>query len=285
MSAAEAAVSELLGIATSSSSALSGSVYLVGTANGTVVAKRGAGVGAAPAEAAGLRWLAEPQAVPVPSVLGHNENWVVTELLDNAAPSPAAAEQLGRGLAELHAAGAPAFGSPPSGGPMDAWIGLAPMRNVPSPGWPEWYAEYRIQPYLRRALDSGALHTSEAAVIDNVCERIATLGVPPELPSRLHGDLWNGNLQWDGEQAWLIDPAAHGGHRETDLAMLRLFDCPYLDRILGAYREVAPLADGWAERVPLHQLYPLLVHTVLFGGGYARQAVAAARQALTLHSR
>jgi fructosamine-3-kinase len=78
----------------------------------------------------------------------------------------------------------------------------------------------------------------------------------------------------------VIDPAAHGGHRETDLAMLALFGCPHLDRVLAAYQEVTPLADGWTERVALHQLFPLLVHTELFGGGYAGQAVAAARTAL-----
>ncbi len=74
---------------------------------------------------------------------------------------------------------------------------------------------------------------------------------------------------------WIIDPAAHGGHRETDLAMLALFGCPHLDAVLAAYDEAAPLAEGWRDRVGLHQLFPLLVHTVLFGGGYARQALRA----------
>jgi fructosamine-3-kinase len=82
---------------------------------------------------------------------------------------------------------------------------------------------------------------------------------------------------WAPGDAWLIDPAAHGGHRETDLAMLRLFGCPHLDRVLGAYQEVAPLADGWTERIGAHQLFPLLVHTVLFGRSYAAQAIAAAK--------
>jgi fructosamine-3-kinase len=104
--------------------------------------------------------------------------------------------------------------------------------------------------------------------------------VRAEPPARLHGDLWNGNVLWgtDG-QVRLIDPAAHGGHRETDLAMLHLFGCPHLDRVLEGYQQAAPLADGWAGRIALHQLFPLLVHTVLFGGGYAGQAVAAARRA------
>jgi fructosamine-3-kinase len=76
--------------------------------------------------------------------------------------------------------------------------------------------------------------------------------------------------------AWVIDPAAHGGHRETDLAMLALFGAPHLDRTLAAYHEHRPLAAGWRERVALHQLHPLLVHAVLFGGSYGRRAVEAA---------
>ena len=157
---------------------------------------------------------------------------------------------------------------------------MAPMVNVPAPSWPEWYAEYRIRPYLRRC--AGTFSQADASVIDRVADRLPQLAGPPEPPARLHGDLWNGNVVWGADgHAWLIDPAAHGGHRETDLAMLALFGCPHLNRVLAAYREAAPLADGWADRIPLHQLFPLLVHTALFGGGYAAQAVAAARAALS----
>ena len=101
--------------------------------------------------------------------------------------------------------------------------------------------------------------------------------VPEEGPARLHGDLWSGNVLWAVDAAWLVDPAAHGGHRETDLAMLALFGLPYLDRVLLAYDDAAPLADGWRERAPLHQLWPLLVHAVLFGDAYGARAGAAAR--------
>ncbi|MGM1058880.1 fructosamine kinase family protein [Saccharothrix sp. Mg75] len=97
-------------------------------------------------------------------------------------------------------------------------------------------------------------------------------------PARLHGDLWGGNAHWAADgRAWLIDPAAHGGHRETDLAMLDLFGCPHLDRVLAAYHEVSPLEPGRRDRVPLHQLFPLLVHAALFGREYARQALSVAR--------
>ena len=110
--------------------------------------------------------------------------------------------------------------------------------------------------------------------------RAAALAGPAEPPSRIHGDCWSGNLLWSGGRGWLIDPAAQGGHRETDLAMLALFGAPYLDRILAAYQEAAPLAAGWRARVPLHQLHPLLVHVCLFGAAYRDATLAAARSAL-----
>jgi fructosamine-3-kinase len=146
--------------------------------------------------------------------------------------------------------------------------------------WGSWYAERRIVPYLQRAYDDGALSGTDARQVTAVIDRIGELAGPPEPPSRIHGDLWSGNVLWSGGGGALIDPAAHGGHRETDLAMLALFGAPYLDAILGAYSEAAPLADGWRSRVPLHQLHPLLVHVCLFGPSYTPQLTAAARAAL-----
>ncbi len=246
-----------------------------------VMVKRGDGDGAVQAEAAGLRWLAEAGTVHVPAVHGHDGQWLVTDRVPPGRPSPEAAERFGRDLAALHATGAPAFGAPPPGGPQEAYIGLAPMRNVTGPDWPGWYAEHRVLPYLRSAVDEGTLTSSEAALIERVCERLPELAGPAEPPARLHGDLWNGNVLWGADgHAWLIDPAAHGGHRETDLAMLHLFGCPHLDRILDGYQRTAPLAAGWPDRIALHQLFPLLVHAVLFGRGYAEQALAAARATL-----
>ncbi|MFD7919246.1 fructosamine kinase family protein [Streptomyces sp. NPDC059740] len=248
---------------------------------GAVLVKRGSGPGAAPAEAAGLRWLAEAEAVPVPRVHGADADRLVIDVVSEGRPSPDAARELGRSLAALHAAGAPAFGSPPPGGPVEAWIGDAPMRNETGPTWAPWYAEHRVLPYLRRAVDLGVLSGEGVGVLEQVCEALPGLAGPEEAPARLHGDLWNGNVLWGGDgRAWLIDPAAHGGHRESDLAMLALFGCPHLDLVLDGYQAARPLAGGWRQRVGLHQLFPLLVHTVLFGGGYGEQAVAAARAAL-----
>ncbi|GGP61438.1 fructosamine kinase [Saccharothrix coeruleofusca] len=269
-----AAVAEITGTPAVEVRQLAGSVYEVDLADGDlVVVKHHGEPDAVLAEAASLEWLAEPEGPPVPGVRGHDEHWLVVDQVEPGRPTERAAEELGRRLAALHATGAPAFGSPPPGGPVHAAIGLAPMPNVESPTWADWFAEHRIAHYTRLAVDRGALTPQEARRIEAV--RVAA---PDEPPARLHGDLWNGNVHWAADgRAWLIDPAAHGGHRESDLAMLALFGCPHLERVLAAYHEVAPLADGWRERVPLHQLFPLLVHAVLFGRGYAQQALAAAR--------
>jgi fructosamine-3-kinase len=183
----------------------------------------------------------------------------------------------------MHAVGAPSFGAPWPG-----YIASLPLDNRPldgaAPGdtdWGSWYARRRLLPYLRRARDKGAVSRAEVSLVESVIDRIGELAGPPEPPSRIHGDLWWGNVVWSGGRGWLIDPAAHGGHRETDLAMLDLFSTPELDEILQGYTETTPLADGWRSRVPLHQLHPLLVHVCLFGGGYAAQLASAARAALT----
>jgi fructosamine-3-kinase len=263
---------------------LGSSVYLLITRAKPLIAKRGAGEGAAVAEAAGLHWLGEHGDVPVPAVLGYDDEWLVMEYIPADNPGKRAAEELGRGLAALHLRGAPAYGSPPPDGPADAWMGLAPMRNEACADWASFYAAHRIEPYVRSCVDQGLFTIAEAAVFDAVCARLPELGGEPEPPARLHGDAWTGNVLWGrDDHAWLIDPAAHGGHREADLAMLRMFGTPLLDHVLGGYAEAAtdagsPLADGWHDRVDLHQLFPLLMHAAVFGGGYARDALVAARR-------
>ena len=123
-----------------------------------------------------------------------------------------------------------------------------------------------------------AIDAADGAAIERVCARIESLAGPAEPVARLHGDLWSGNLLAGADgQPWLIDPAAYGGHREVDLAMLRLFGDPGAEAC-AAYDEAYPLSDGHAERVALWQLLPLLVHAVLFGGGYGRSAGSAARR-------
>jgi fructosamine-3-kinase len=227
-------------------------------------------LGEYPAEAAALRWLAEPAGLAVPDVLGVEPRLLALEWLDEG---PAGDEaQLGRGLATVHAAGAEAFG-----GESPLRIGPLALPNDPLPDWPAFYAERRLRPLLAPARDRGALSGGGARAVERVCDRIAGLAGPAEPPARLHGDLWTGNLLWSGGQPFLIDPVAYGGHREVDLAMLRLFGAPG-PRLLAAYEEVAPLAPGHEERVALWQLFPLLVHAVLFGGGYGASVERAARR-------
>jgi len=228
------------------------------------------------AEANGLRWLAEAAAVPVPEVLAVGPSALVISMILPQRSTPEAAFGFGVDLARLHAAGADAFGAPWPG-----FIASLPLDNTPQPsGWPQWYAHRRLLPFLRRAVDAGALRPDDARQVEAVIDRIGSLAGPPEPPSRIHGDCWAGNVLWSGGRGWLIDPAAHGGHRETDLAMLALFGAPDLDRILVGYNDTVPLAAGWRSRIPLHQLHPLLVHACLFGASYREEVRSAARAAL-----
>jgi fructosamine-3-kinase len=230
------------------------------------------------AEARGLSWLAAAGAVAIPGVLAWDESALVIDWISETRPEAGAAFGFGRELAALHAAGADSFGAPWPG-----TIAGLPLPNDPWPpdrGWADWYAAARLLPYLRLARDRGGLSAADASVVAAAAGRVAAVAGPAEPPARIHGDCWSGNVLWSAGRGWLIDPAAHGGHRETDLAMLALFGAPYLDRIMAGYQEVAPLADGWRDRIPLHQLHPLLVHVCLFGASYAGPTLAAARAVL-----
>jgi fructosamine-3-kinase len=218
-------------------------------------------------EAAALAWLAEPRAVNVPAVLGHSERVLAIEWVEEGRLSPGGADELGRGLAATHAAGADTFG-----GPKPLRIGRLELPNDPLEDWPSFYAERRLLPLV------DSLDADGARAVERVCDRIGDLAGPAEPPARLHGDLWGGNVLADTRgEGWLIDPVAYGGHREVDLAMLQLFGAPS-PRILDAYEEAAPLADGHEERVGLWQLFPLLVHAALFGGHYRASAEQMARR-------
>jgi fructosamine-3-kinase len=233
-----------------------------------------AGEGEYALEAAGLEWLAEPGSLRLPHVIGLADDYLALEWVEPGSLSAAGAEELGRGLAVIHAAGAPSFGDPGFGERLgvEARIGSLRLPNESSEDWPSFYAERRLLPLARIARERGALMAGGVAVVERVCGRLDELAGPAEPPARLHGDLWSGNVHADASgRPWLIDPSAYGGHREVDLAMLRLFGAPS-ERVFAAYEEVAPLADGWQERVSLWQLLPLLVHAVLFGGSYRAAA-------------
>jgi fructosamine-3-kinase len=228
------------------------------------------------AEAAGLRWLREAGVVPVPEVIAELPDMLALEWIEHGEATPDGAERLGRRLAALHRTGAPAFGASWAG-----FIGTAPLPNDASDGpWAPWFASRRLLPFLRISIDNGALTGADVSGVERVIADIEGFG-GAEPPSRIHGDLWPGNVLWDrAGDGWLVDPAAHGGHRETDLALLGLWGgTPHHDRMLAAYDEAWPLADGWRDRVPLHRLYLLLVHTALFGAAY-RESVRSTLRAL-----
>jgi fructosamine-3-kinase len=237
-------------------------------------------------EAASLRWLRETGAVAVPEVLAVSDGsgpdtdgptaLLVLEWIDEHRGAAIDEDAFGRALARMHRAGAPCFGRE-DGRPT----GSRSLPNDPADTWAEFYAERRLRPLVRMARDANAVDGRVLVDIERISDHLASFGAAEEAAARLHGDLWAGNRVVDGAgRSWLIDPAAHGGHREFDLAMMRLFG-GFADAAFVAYRDEFPLAHGWERRVPLHQLAPLLVHAVKFGGGY-RSAVARAVAAVVI---
>lgn len=216
----------------------------------------------APLEAAGLRWLADAGA-RVPAIASEAPGRLELQRIDIGRLDGAGEEDLGRMLARMHRAGADHFGTLPADGPF--FVGMCQLESPESDDWNSYYIEHRCLPLAERV------------GLADVVARVR-VDAPVEPPARLHGDLWTGNILADTDgRAWLIDPAAYGGHREIDLAMLELFGT-IPARTVAAYHEEYPLADGWRGRIRLWQLFPLLVHAVLFGGGYlSRSAALAAR--------
>lgn len=214
-------------------------------------------------EAEGLRWLAEAQAIAVPEVIAATDELLLLQWVEPGHKAHDFELRLGRGLARLHAAGAASFGLD-----RDNYIGDLPQANGARPTWAEFYREQRLRPMVERARAAGRLERRHSLAFERVYERLDGLMGEPESAARLHGDLWSGNVHVGPDGApMLIDPAVYGGHREIDLAMLQLFGSP-TPGFFAAYDEVWPRAPGYAERVPLYQLYPLLVHVNLFAHGY-----------------
>jgi len=235
------------------------------------------------AEAAGLAWLAEPDAVPVVRVLAADEHGLDLERLEPVPADAAAARRLGGRLARLHDAGAPAFGWAPA---PRAWFGPLeapfPVPTAPRAEFSVFWAEDRLRPLVQRTApllgDEGvrAVEAAIAVIATGAFDGIAGQG--REEPARVHGDLWSGNLLWTAAGGTLIDPAAHGGHRLEDLALLTLFGAPHLEEILAGYEEAHPMPDTWREDLPAHLFFALLAHVDLFGTGYAADAIRTAQR-------
>lgn len=257
---------------------------------------------AAQVEAAGLRWLAEAEARGGAAVVGVQRAAPGRLELEEIIPASAdqtAAERFGAGLARTHRSlpgdarfgqlpGQHPEGAPPLFGPADQPIVVGSGLHD---SWGAFHAQERLDPVLDQLRPR--LPAEEQRLLAAARDRIGAGDFDDaESPSRLHGDLWSGNVLWrrgaEEEQgkrsaeAVLIDPAAHAGHRESDLALLELFGLPHLDAVLEAYDRTAPLRPGWKDRVPVHQLFYLAVHWLLFGPGYQRATLAAAEQTLAL---
>jgi fructosamine-3-kinase len=236
-------------------------------------------------EAAGLQWLsAASQGARCAQVIGHDDISLTLVHLQTTRPTADAAEQFGRRLARTHDAGADCFGAPPGGWAAPGFFGPLhqplPMSLVGHQTWGEFYAVERLGPMAQRA--TRRLDLEAIAAVEAVITRCLTGDFDDDdVPARIHGDLWSGNVMWTPDGVVLIDPAAHGGHREADIAMLYLFGCPHLEAVVQGYQEVHPLRPGWRNRVALHQLFPLLAHAVLFGG-YSDQVTVTATSALKL---
>jgi len=221
-------------------------------------------------EAQGLRWLAkalgnEQCGARVATVLASSDDppYLVLEWIDIGWHKADTEAAFGRALAKIHQAEQSVFGRTD-----ERTTGSLGVPNAPCSDWVTFFAENRLIPLAKKAHELGVFPAATAAAIEQLSQRLDQLEVPVEPPALLHGDLWAGNRVVDTHGvSWLIDPAAHGGHREFDLAMMRLFS-GFGDAVFAAYEEVHPLAKGWQERIALHQLAPLTVHAIKFGGHY-----------------
>lgn len=238
--------------------------------------------GAAGAEVAGLRWLREGSSAVV-EVLDVTENFITTQYYEPARPTAAMAREAGRELAHIHAAGATAFGAPPDGWEGPNFIGRIQQTCEPSSSWATFFVHQRVLPFLVEARDKGNVSAAEVAVVEQACARLLDAGEDFQVaPARIHGDLWAGNLLYTQQGPKFIDPAAHGGHPVTDLAMLDLFGVAHQAELFDAYAEEAGLHGNWHETLCIHQLHPLAVHALTHGSAYGMELVHEARNALHL---
>ncbi|MBI5915881.1 MAG: fructosamine kinase family protein [Bacteroidetes bacterium] len=217
-------------------------------------------------EAAGLGLLASAGALRTPAVLGFGETpqgaFLLLEFIETGFRPPVFWEKFGTGLAHLHRSSAEKFGLG-----HDNFIGSLPQSNSQHDTWASFYIHERLLPQLDLAKQSNRLQSADFQDFEILFKKLPDL-CPAEPPALTHGDLWSGNfLCSTAGQPVLIDPAVSYAHREMDLAMSRLFG-GFERPFYRSYEAAWPLAPGFEQRLPVYQLYYLLVHVNLFGGGY-----------------
>jgi len=224
------------------------------------------------AEADGLKRLREAGPLRVPQVITHGEDhddsFLLMEWVKGGIKGPGFWADFGRGLAQLHRHTQKHFGLE-----RDNYIGSLVQRNTSASDWSSFFIHQRLEPQLKMARDRRRVEAGMAFRFERLFHQLDKL-FPAEPPALVHGDLWSGNFLCDSEsRPVLIDPAVYYGHREMDLAMTKLFG-GFDAELYAAYHAEWPLEQGWKERVDLCNLYPLLVHVNLFGGGYVAQVEA-----------
>jgi fructosamine-3-kinase len=218
------------------------------------------------AEALGLETLRKADGLLIPEVVasGESENlaFLILEYIDQSPRSQDFDTDLGFGLAKIHRQSSNSFGFT-----SNNYIGSLAQVNEPKPTWPEFYFSQRLEPMAKKAFDKSELNREDLSQLDRLGKELGAI-FPDEKPALLHGDLWSGNvISCEMGTPALVDPAVYYGNREMDLAMTLLFG-GFRPDFYRAYEEAFPLETGWQERVPVCQLYPLLVHLILFGSSY-----------------
>jgi protein-ribulosamine 3-kinase len=227
------------------------------------------------AEARGLKLLRDTNTLHIPNVVSVGETndhqFILLEFIEQRTKQNSYWQELGEGLGKLHRTTSPTFGLD-----HDNYIGSLPQKNLPAKSWTNFFIEQRLEAQLKIAITENRIDKKIADQFESLYKKLPDI-FPDESSSLLHGDLWSGNLITNSEgNPCLIDPAVFYGHREAELALTKLFG-GFSHTFYSSYEEAFPLSPGFEKRVDLYNLYPLMVHVNLFGGGYVSQVVSILR--------
>jgi protein-ribulosamine 3-kinase len=218
------------------------------------------------AEAKGLELLAKAGEILVPGVIGsdtlENDSMLILEFVESGREQKDFWQNFGQNLAKLHRHSSQSFGLD-----HDNYIGSLAQRNSKHTHWIEFFINNRLSPQIKLAHDASKMDSSAIKLFEKLYSFLPEF-FPNEIPSLLHGDLWSGNyMTGTSGQAYIIDPAVYYGHRLMDIGMTKLFG-GFSREFYKAYCDEYPLENNWNDAVEIANLYPLMVHVNLFGGGY-----------------